>query len=211
MRFNKGRFILITVCAAWALMIGAGLGLLWDYENAPGPASAPPSRWPLDSRIRPATDRATLVMLAHPRCPCTRASIGELDRLMAQAQGRVTAHVLFLKPAGSSDDWERTDLWQSAARIPGVSVVVDDGGAEARRFRAVTSGQTALYDARGRLLFSGGITASRGHSGDNAGRSAVVSLLNAGEAERTETSVFGCPLDGPRTECLEEADDRHKH
>jgi hypothetical protein len=130
---------------------------------------------------------------------------------MAQAQGRVTAYVLFLKPAGSSDDWERTDLWQSAASIPGVSVVVDDGGAEARRFHAVTSGQTALYDVEGHLMFSGGITASRGHSGDNAGRSAIVSLLYAGGVERTETSVFGCPLDGPRSECLEAADDRHKH
>jgi hypothetical protein len=130
---------------------------------------------------------------------------------MAQAQGRVTAYVLFLKPAGTSDNWEKTDLWQSAARIPGVNVVVDDGGVEARRFHAVTSGQTALYDDEGRLLFSGGITASRGHSGDNAGRSAIVSLLHAGEAERTETFVFGCPLYGASSECLEAADARNIH
>jgi hypothetical protein len=211
MRFNKGRFVLIATCAAWAVMTGAGIALLWKYENAPGPAATVPSTWPFDSRIRPATDRATLVMLTHPHCPCTRASIGELARLMAQAQGRVTAYVLFLKPAGTADDWEKTELWQSAASIPGVSVVVDDDGAEARRFHAVTSGQTALYDVGGRLLFSGGITASRGHSGDNAGRSAIVSLLNAGDADRTVTSVFGCPLYGPRSECLEEANDGNKH
>ena len=183
MRFNKGQFILIAACAAWVSMIAVGLGLLWAYENAPGPAATPPAHWPSDSRIHLATDRATLVMMTHPHCPCTRASIGELARLMAQAQGRVTAYALFLKPAGSYDDWEKTDLWQSAASIPGVNVVVDDGGVEARRFHAVTSGQTVLYDAEGRLLFSGGITGSRGHSGDNAGRSAIVSLLNTGEAE----------------------------
>ena len=90
-------------------------------------------------------------------------------------------------------------------------MVVDDNGVEARRFHAVTSGQTALYDIEGRLLFSGGITGSRGHSGDNAGRSAIVSLLNTGDAERTETSVFGCPLYGNRSECLEEANDGNKH
>jgi hypothetical protein len=129
---------------------------------------------------------------------------------MAQAQGRVTAYALFLKPPGSSEDWEKTDLWQSAASIPGVNVVVDSG-VEAQRFHAVTSGQTVLYDAEGRLLFSGGITSSRGHSGDNAGRSAIVSLLNTGETEAAGTSVFGCPLFGIESECRGTFDDRNKH
>jgi hypothetical protein len=205
------RLILIIACAAWIVVTGLGLALLWKYENAPGPAVTAPANWPSDSSIRPATDRATLIMLAHPHCPCTRAGIGELARLMAQAPGRARAFVLFLKPAGSSTDWEKSDLWQSAASIPDVTVIVDDDGAEARRFHAQTSGQTALYDVKGRLLFSGGITGSRGHSGDNAGRSAIVSLLNTGDAERTETLVFGCPLYSPRSECLGEANDRSKH
>lgn len=130
---------------------------------------------------------------------------------MAQGQGRVTAYVLLLKPAGASDDWEKTDLGKSAASIPGVNVVVDDDGVEARRFCAITSGQTILYDTEGRLLFSGGITGSRGHSGDNAGRSAIVSLLNTGEAERAETFVFGCPLFGTDSECRGSFDARNKH
>lgn len=209
MRSNIGKIVLTTACAAWALAIGLGLALLWRYENASGASAAPPAQWPLKSSIPLAADRATLVMLAHPHCPCSRASIGELARLMAQAQDRVTAYVLFVKPKGSSDDWENTDLWQSAERIPGLTVVVDDG-AEAARFNAATSGQVVLYDAEGRLLFSGGITGSRGHSGDNAGRAAVVSLLNSGEAERAESSVFGCPLFDTNTDCRESSDDRNK-
>jgi hypothetical protein len=208
MRLSKGQFILIAACTVWVLTIGVGLGLLWAYENAPGPVVAPPSQWPADSRIQLSADRPTLLMLAHPHCPCTRASIGELARLMTQAQDRVTTYVLFLKPAGSSDDWEKTDLWQSAARIPGVKVVVDDGGVEAQRFQAVTSGQTVLYDAQGSLLFSGGITASRGHFGDNAGQSAIVSLLHTGKAERSETFAFGCPLLGADSECRGTFDER---
>jgi hypothetical protein len=129
---------------------------------------------------------------------------------MAQAKGRVTAYVLFVKPADSSAAWEKTDLWQSAASIPDVKVIVDDDGVESHRFNSLTSGQTALYDIDGNLLFSGGITASRGHSGDNAGRSAIVSLLNDGKAERTVTSVFGCPLYGDHSRCLEEAHDGNK-
>jgi hypothetical protein len=140
-------------------------------------------------------------MLAHPHCPCTRASIGELASIMAHSQGRLTAYVLFLKPQVFSEDWEKTDLWQSAATIPGVTVIPDDDGREARLFRAVTSGQVVLYHSEGRLLFSGGITSSRGHSGDNAGQSSIVSLVNAGVPVRTETFVFGCPLFDPNSEC----------
>src|SRR3712207_4573180 len=129
-------------------------------------------------------------MLAHPHCPCTRASINELARLMTQARGRVTAYVLFVKPEGFSDSWVQSDLWASAAAIPGVTPVLDDGGVEAARFRAATSGQTALYDAAGSLIFRGGITSARGHEGDNAGREAIVSLLTSDEAEEHDTPVF---------------------
>src|ERR1700742_5212006 len=139
MRLFKGRFILMLVCAVWAFMTAAGLRVLLKYENQPGPTNIAPARWPGDSGIVPSQDLPTLVMLSHPHCPCTRASIEELNRLMAHAQGRVIAYVLFLKPAGSSADWEKTDLWRSAARIPGVYVIPHDDGIEARHFHAVTS------------------------------------------------------------------------
>jgi hypothetical protein len=120
---------------------------------------------------------------------------------MTQAQGRVTAYVVFVKPANFSEDWEKTDLWASAAIIPGVSVVVDDEGVESGRFHAATSGQTMLYDKEGRLLFSGGMTSARGHAGDNAGRAAIASLLVKDEAQQSTTPVFGCPLFARRDEC----------
>jgi glyoxylase-like metal-dependent hydrolase (beta-lactamase superfamily II) len=201
MKFMKNKLILITTSAAWMLMIIAGLGFLWDYKSAPGMAAAAPPQWPADSHLQPASDRATLVMLAHPHCPCTRASIGELARMMAQAPGRVTAYVLFVKPANFAEGWEKTDLWASATAIPGVSVVEDDGGLEARRFHAATSGQTMLYDEDGKLIFSGGMTGARGHEGDNAGRTAIVSLLTVDEANESETPVFGCPLFAQTDEC----------
>jgi hypothetical protein len=200
MRFKKNRLILTAAGALWLLMIGAGIVTLWDYESTPGVAASTPELWPAASRIKPTAGRATLVMLAHPHCPCTRASIGELSRLMTEAQGRVTAYVLFVKPQGFSDEWVQSDLWASAAAIPGVTPVMDDGGAEAALFRAETSGQTVLYDSTGNLLFRGGITSARGHAGDNAGRTAIVSLLTDGDADRRDTPVFGCPLFA-RTEC----------
>ena len=180
----------------WALAVVAGMAILWEYSITPGAAAAP-RFWPEGSRMERDPATPTLVMLAHPRCPCTRASVEELARVMARCPGRVKAYVLMLRPAGLPDDWATTDLWRSAAIIPGVTVMRDDGGNEARLFNAETSGQTLLYDAAGRLLFSGGITDARGHVGDNAGADAVVSFLTRGTAAWPETSVFGCSLVGP--------------
>ena len=51
---------------------------------------------------------------------------------MARLQGRIAAHVVFAKPAGTPAGWEKTDLWHSAAAIPGATLMADEGQAEAR-------------------------------------------------------------------------------
>ena len=133
-------------------------------------------------------------MLAHPQCSCTRASLDELAEALARATNQPRTYVLFLKPDGFSADWAQSDLWKIAAKLPNVTVVRDDDGAEARRFGVSTSGSTLLYDTSGALVFSGGITGARAHRGDNAGRQAIVDLLNHGTAASTTTNVFGCSL-----------------
>lgn len=207
---KRSRVVLFAGATGWLIFVVIGLWVLLGYENAPGLAATPPAHWPDDSPIQRTPDQSTLVILAHPHCPCTRATIGELAAIMAHSQGRLTAYVLFLKPEGVADEWEMTDLWLSASRIPGVQVIQDKDGREAQRFHAATSGQAILYDPQGRLLFTGGITASRGHSGDNEGRSAIVSLVNAEAAGRRETAVFGCPLFDPKSECRVTTDERIK-
>ena len=78
-------------------------------------------------------------------------------------------------------------------------VIEDPDGAESRRFGARTSGHVCLYAADGRLLFSGGVTDSRGHAGDGVGADAVVALVGGGTAGTERTLVFGCLLtDGRR-------------
>ena len=183
-----------AVAVVWLCSAAAGLAVLWNYDNAPGETALPPSSWPSGSHLTRATETSTLIMLAHPQCSCTRASLGELAEVLARAEVRPKTIVVFLKPSTFGDGWEQTELWRMAARLPNVSVVRDDDGVEARSFGAATSGQTFLYDKRGALLFSGGITGARAHQGDNAGRQSVVALLNSAPRARSATSVFGCPL-----------------
>jgi hypothetical protein len=184
-------WLLIGVC--WGALTITGLALLWRYKSTPGMAASA-QRWPAGSHLSLAKDRPTLVMLAHPRCPCTRASITELSLLMARAGDRVAAHVLFIKPGGVDGSWQRTDLWKSAQAIRGVDVRADLDGQEARLFDASTSGQTLLFSPTGDQLFAGGITAARGHEGDNAGLTQLLALIDTPRAGAATSPVFGCPL-----------------
>lgn len=193
-RFAVGASVLLWLCG-----VAGGLWLLWSYAARPGLAANAPATWPEASQIQRAPGLPTLVMLAHPRCPCSRASIGELAVLMARCEGKVDAHVLFMKPQGVSRDWHETDLWRSCAAIPGARVICDEDGSEGRRFGAATSGQTLLYARDGRLLFNGGITGARGHAGDNAGLDGVVAHIRNESSEHRGGFVFGCPLLDPQS------------
>ncbi len=184
----------VALLVAWLASLGAGEYWLLHYRFAPGGAAAGPAVWPGESSVRPAAGRFTLLLFAHPHCPCSRASLAMLARVVARAEDRADVYVLFVRPAGAPDGWERSGLWSAAAAVPGVRVLADGEGAEALRFGAETSGVALLYDPRLRLTFRGGITSGRGHEGDNAGCSALIErLAGRGQAYR-EFPVFGCPL-----------------
>ncbi|MGV3532806.1 MAG: hypothetical protein ACO1QR_10585 [Chthoniobacteraceae bacterium] len=126
--------------------------------------------------------------------------MGELDTLLAQKRVPLQIHVVFALPPGAGNEWSNTDLWRAASRLAGVEVHRDPGGTIARSLGAQTSGQVLLFDRGGALVFHGGITAARGHAGDNPGRTAILALL-AGKrsAAPISTPVFGCALSAPET------------
>jgi hypothetical protein len=187
----------VVNCLIWMLVVGVGLAFTWSYESTPGQAASPAVMWPAESKIQRSANRSTLVLFAHPQCPCTRASIEELARIVARSQGQLAAYVLFIKPSGTPLNWEKTALWRNAAAIPGVKVRSDYGSTEARHFDASTSGQTILFNRDGQLLFTGGITATRGHSGENEGSDAIIDLVTTGKTRHKKTLVFGCALASP--------------
>lgn len=147
-----------------------------------------------------AADKPTLLMFAHPKCSCTMASIEELEQLMARCGDLVHVRVIVFQPTEAAADWADTRLLRRAQSIDGVQVEADLNGALAAQFGARTSGQVFLYDRQGQLLFSGGITGSRGHVGDNAGLDAVIKLLReppVSGAVPIKFAVFGCSLSRP--------------
>ena len=189
----------------WLGALAAGLGALARYKNTPGAAVRPPLRWPGQSGIALDGQRPTLLMFAHPRCACTRASLTELARVLSGQVDRVAAYVLFFQPPDAAADWAQGELMQRAAAIPGLRVRLDPQGREARHFSSTTSGHVLLYGPDGALLFAGGITPSRGHSGDSEGGRALSARIAAAGAAADirwagappQTATFGCALMGP--------------
>lgn len=196
----KKHAVIAAAVALWVPTVAFGINALWKYATTPGHPATPPAVWPASGSVERSKGRATLVMFAHPRCPCSSASLGELAITMAHTQGLLDADVFFYLPAREASTWARTDLWKSARAIPGVRVFEDREASVAQSFGVFTSGQTLLYDARGNLLFKGGITAFRGHSGDNPGRSAIAALVRGDtplqDTLPVVTPVFGCSLRG---------------
>jgi hypothetical protein len=199
-----GSKLIWLVTVVWLALGITGTVLLARYSYTPSNASEPAAHWPRGTPIRPAGNGFMLVMLVHPQCPCSAAGMEELARVTAAAQGHLETHVIFLRPEGFAQGWEQTALWRTASAIPGVRIWTDAGGREVERFGASVSGQVLLYDSSGELRLSGGITAGRGHAGDNPGLDAVREILVHGTRRPVRgpmfvrAPMFGCSLRSPR-------------
>lgn len=189
--------ILPIVC--WLSLAVLGMSRLWDYGSAPGEPGSAPASWPTEAGLALEPGLPNLLVFAHPQCPCTRASLRELERLLPRLAGPLSARVLFCVPPGSPPGFSDGALWEQAVALPGVVTCRDVDGRLAERFGAVSSGQVLVYDVAGALAYAGGLTGTRGHEGDNAGARAVLAALR-GESAGPGTPALGCALLAPAAE-----------
>lgn len=185
--------LLPLLAALWLIGIVIGLRSITAYHARPGrsePLTAvtlPAERWPADTQ-------RLVTMFVHPRCPCTRASLAEFAKIAAGAPRQTRFEIMLVRPAGAAADWEQSDLVQTAAAIPDVAVHIDEEGRVAKQFGAATSGHVVVGDAGGKILFSGGITRSRGHEGESTGSRKLMAALHEKGTAIASNAVFGCPL-----------------
>lgn len=179
-----------AVLLAWAGLLGAGFALLQRYEStAAHSAPAPAVENPLfrDGKL------FSLVIALHPHCPCSRATVGELVKIYSHAPDKAKITVLAFKPLDEPDSWIESSALRTLEKLS-PHVVIDTNGVMATSLSLNTSGQIQLYSPEGKLLYNGGITAARGHSGDNAGESTVLSLLRNEITTAANAPTFGCSI-----------------
>ncbi len=183
-----------VLCAIWIIMMIIGLMVTMNYQWQPAISGPAPVQWPASINMPSFTIQPALLMFLHPHCPCSRASVEELGNLMAAQKEKVTTRVIFFDSSKFAKAASESALWKQAGAIPGVQLALDPDGALAREFGVNASGTVLLYDAAGRLLFSGGITAGRGHNGENAGLHDLLAALNGESDVRRTQPVFGCTI-----------------
>lgn len=191
---QSSRLLWLSVGALWLALLTWGWHVLLRHEFTPGSSGQVSERWPRDSRMSLASERPTLVLFAHRNCPCTRATLQELEQTLLQTGERARVFIVLLTPEDAATDRVGGDIEERARSLSGGEVAIDPKGIEARRFRIRTSGHVLLYGADGRLLFSGGITDSRGHLGESVGSRALLAHLRGDESTQKIVPVFGCPL-----------------
>ncbi|HEV7484800.1 MAG TPA: RedB protein [Thermoanaerobaculia bacterium] len=179
----------------WAVLVCGGSLLLMWFDTRPSDDSHVPSQWPAESRIDRAASQPILIMFLHPNCPCSRASVHELAAVINALAPRLVPRIEFVLRTEAIRDWRASALRHDASSIRGAVVIDDDGGWEAARFGAQTSGLVLLYDRSGVLRFHGGITAGRGHEGGNRAEDSLAGILRNPSTAISQTSVYGCSLE----------------
>ena len=177
----------------WLGLIACGHVLLLRYSFAAGRTTSGPLRVPPSLAPAKPSARPQLFMALHPRCPCSRATVRELAKILTRAGQASDVTVLMFKPADQPDSWLEGALADDCRRM-NCRVQPDPDGRLAASLGALTSGGVALYDANGRLRYQGGITAARGHEGDNIGEQAVIEILHGSGKNHKWMPVFGCPI-----------------
>ena len=182
-----------VVLALWGGAIAFGIGVMVRYDSTPGATQAAPDSWPTESAIPKREGVRSVVMFLHPKCPCSRATVAELEALMADVKGKADVSIVLLSPL--NEVWHDTAIARTVRAMPGVSVRQDVSAREATAFRARVSGETFVYAENGSLLFHGGITGARGRPGINPGRQAVLELALRNSSPVTQTPTYGCSIE----------------
>lgn len=195
----KRRILILSLLAAgalWVTTIAMAFDAIRRFEVTPGLPASAPRMWPASTVVPRTPGTWSLVMLVHPHCSCSRASMQELGAIIEKAPHDVQTTVLVYRPHEMPAGWERTSVYDAATRLHRTRVLIDEDGAEAGRFGGFTSGQTFLYDGEGRLRFAGGVTSLRGHAGLNRGRVDVIRIANDHSGNGSHP-VFGCAISTP--------------
>ncbi|MGB7345858.1 MAG: RedB [Pirellulaceae bacterium] len=138
--------------------------------------------------------RQALFIFYHPHCPCTTATIRNLERLAGRFAEPTQVWAIAFCPSATPESWVDSATTKRLVANVGASLLADTDGKIAMQFGAKTSGHVMLYNAQRQLTFSGGITPGRGHEGDCAASDDLLRSIHGEFDETKKWPVHGCPI-----------------
>lgn len=194
-----------TLFAFWTLAVTAGAVALLNHSFDGEQTMHAPSAWPeVLGTFNPEGDALTIVMAAHPQCSCTRASLAQLERLLARFPQQMHALVcVYQMPGQKAQAVQQSAFWKHLEALPGVEPKLDPEGTITALLGAEVSGSVAAFNRTGTLVFQGGLTASRGHEGPSLAIDHLAQLASGHVPEKgavASAPVFGCRFESASAE-----------
>jgi hypothetical protein len=175
--------------AIWLVIVGFAFHKAMQWESSPGKAASAPLILPTK------TDRTRLVLVIHAMCPCSYATLKNVLSLPPSELAQVDITVVFTGPGATSDS--TAPNIRLAKTLKTASLIYCGEQEAVQKYHAHTSGQCFIYNRTGNLVFSGGLTSTRGGEGDSAGLNALRLTLQGKECP-SMAPVFGCALETPQ-------------
>jgi hypothetical protein len=192
----------------WLSSIVVGFWILLEHNTDPGRVSSAidelnttlvrsyvepiPAEYLAD--FVPEAGTVHVIMALHPKCPCTRTTLAELEHVLALQKERAKCTFLVTLPSNESMSWIDTDTVTFAKKLPTAEIVIDVDSERANQLDLLNSGALLLLHSNGTVSFRGGITSGRTCSVENPGSRAVSDLLRGDVVDPITTPVFGCSL-----------------
>jgi len=181
----------------WGIGVICTFAVLFAYHKSDGISQQVLESWPHASKLSSPGEVGRLLVFIHPECPCSRATLRNLDAL-EYVDGLQTTLVCLTPDSDKTISKGaltgcRSEIEQ-LARLPNVEVFQDIAGVETERFGVASSGECLYFDQNGNQLCHGGITISRGHEGKNLGLEMLLAAIGNQTEADNPYPVYGCSL-----------------
>ena len=184
----------------WTFLSLYGFFYLLQYDHKESAYANISQDFPKEWLPLPPENKKAVVLNLHPHCPCSKASLREYQRIISRYSQQVVPTVVFYKPEGKLDSWVHGDLYHNISNY-NIHKVIDEDGRRMEEVGIMTSGHVLVYDDCGKLLYQGGITASRGHEGTNRGSLQVEAVIaGSSPLHQQHFPVFGCEINDAENE-----------
>ena len=180
----------ISITVIWLTLFATAYYVLLQYDFKSSDSKL--SKIPRATQLPISKQGPTLIAFLHAKCPCSRASINEIDRLLTSHGKDLKTIFVFSKEKDLELAWiQESELYKKAQKMS-VEIIIDPNNSEAKVFKAQTSGKVFLVSPKQEILFQGGVTASRGHEGNNSGITAIQKILAGKNSQIDFQPSFGC-------------------
>jgi hypothetical protein len=134
-----------------------------------------------------------LFFFIHPKCSCTLASIDEFKDLLKDEYKDIKIVAIVSTRSSVDNEFMYSESTNLIKELNQVEIFYDIGAIETQKLGIKTSGHLLFYDSLGNLLYSGGITVSRGHRGESVGKMELSRRMkSSNNYQKYMADAYGC-------------------